>query len=82
MMDKQQQIPILDEEMFADLLTGSDGLPPDEVVGAVTPWKKSNPTDSDRNGTDDYHPEFLEPELSASADRDYSVAARIPYTQP
>ncbi len=41
MMDKQQQIPILDEEMFADLLTGSDGLPPDEVVGAVTPWKKA-----------------------------------------
>ncbi len=40
-MDKQQQIPFPDEEMFADLLTGSDGLPPDEVVGAVTPWKKA-----------------------------------------
>lgn len=41
MMDKQQQIPFPDEEMFADLLTGADGLPPDEVVSTVTPWKKA-----------------------------------------
>ena len=39
-MDKQE-LERMDEQAFSELLTDVGGLPPEEVVGAVTPWKKA-----------------------------------------
>ncbi len=38
-MDKREQLKQLDEQLLAGLMAETDGLPPEEVVGAVTPWK-------------------------------------------